>query len=318
MRKIPSALLLLAVIPACDGDKSISLSDFPAAAVDAGCSRAARCGLVPDKASCVAASNPDIGQLSADVTAGRVRYDGKAAAACLDALRSLSCNYSDQGGQAELQACREVVSGAVAAGGVCYSGEECISGDCGGELCSGSGCCPGVCSPSASSAGPVPIGSDCSQDIAGCVDGAFCSYSSMPPICQAKAAAGQPCDASSGSEECVAGTYCVASSASTGTCGTPPAEGQTCYPVTSGIACDSSLDFCDEGTLKCIRKIPPGGACPWGVGCVDYAICSSTGMCVAKGRAGDACDETNGPGCLGSLYCYSGTCAFPPATPVCQ
>jgi hypothetical protein len=98
MRKIPSALLLLAVIPACDGDKSISLSDFPAAAVDAGCSRAARCGLVPDKASCVAASNPDIGQLSADVTAGRVRYDGKAAAACLDALRSLSCNYSDQGG----------------------------------------------------------------------------------------------------------------------------------------------------------------------------------------------------------------------------
>ncbi len=116
MRKIPSALLLLAVIPACDGDKSISLSDFPAAAVDADCSRAARCGLVPDKASCVAASNPDIGQLpctvsglaatatcvaasnpdigqlSADVTAGRVRYDGKAAAACLDALRSLSCN----------------------------------------------------------------------------------------------------------------------------------------------------------------------------------------------------------------------------------
>ena len=77
MAKIHSALLLLVVLPACDGDKSISLSDLPAVTADAGCTRSVRCGLTPDKASCVAASNPDIGQLSADVKAGRIKYDGK-------------------------------------------------------------------------------------------------------------------------------------------------------------------------------------------------------------------------------------------------
>ena len=55
MAKI-SALLLLVAIPACS-DSGIALSDLPAASVDAFCTYAARCGQMPDVASCKAASD---------------------------------------------------------------------------------------------------------------------------------------------------------------------------------------------------------------------------------------------------------------------
>jgi hypothetical protein len=94
MARILSTLLLLVAIPACN-DSSLSLSDLPAAATDALCTYAARCGEMPDVASCKAAAGTDMGQLLADVKAGKTKYDGKAAAACLDAMRSASCNESD-------------------------------------------------------------------------------------------------------------------------------------------------------------------------------------------------------------------------------
>ena len=325
MAKILSALLLLVAIPACDGDKSLSLSDFAAAATDAFCSYAARCGQMPDVATCKAAAGTDTGQLSADVTAGRVKYDGKAAASCLEAFRSASCNYSDPFNEGEPQACKDAFKGTVADNGVCYGGSECVSGGCGGGVCSASGCCQGTCNPSAGSAAAIPIGGACGGSGAVCVVGAFCSYISMPPTCQAKAAAGQSCDVSSGEESCVAGAYCVANGSNAGTCGKLPAEGQTCYPATDGIACDSMLDYCDSVSLKCVPKIAVGGDCSTGATCVAYASCDSTGHCVSRPRAGESCDDANGPHCLGSLLCYSGmvdggsSCALPPApTVVCQ
>ena len=321
MVKIRSALLLLLVIPACDSDNSISLSDLPAATVDALCTYAARCGQMPDVASCKAAAGTDTGQLSADVQAGKIKYDGKAAAACLDAMRSASCNHSDPFNEGEPQACKDAFKGTVADNGVCYSGSECVSGSCGGGVCSASGCCQGSCNPSAGSAAAIPIGGACGGSGAVCVVGAFCSYISMPPTCQAKAAAGQSCDVSSGEESCVAGAYCVANGPNTGTCGRLPAEGQSCSPTAASYssACDSMLDYCDSVSLKCVTRISVGGDCSGGATCVGYATCDATGRCVANPGAGDVCDDVNGPQCLGSLFCESGKCALPSApTVVCQ
>jgi hypothetical protein len=317
MAKILSTLLLLVAIPACDSDNSISLSDLPAATVDALCTYSARCGQMPDVASCKAAAGTDMGQLSADVQAGKIKYDGKAAAACLDAMRSASCNHSDPFNEGEPQACKDALKGTVADNGVCYSGSECVSGSCGGGVCSGSGCCQGTCNPSAGSAAAIPIAGACGGSGAVCVAGAFCNDST----CQAKAAVGQSCATSFPEGSCVTGAYCVANGSDTGTCGKLPAEGQSCYPagVSYLSACDSMLDCCDSVSLKCVPKIAVGGDCSGGASCVGYAACDATGRCVAKARAGESCDDVNGPQCLGSLFCESGKCTLPSApTVVCQ
>jgi len=324
MDRISSALLLLVAIPACS-DSNTALSDLPAAAADAVCTYQARCGQMPDVATCKAATQTDTAQLSADVASGKTKYDGKAAAACLDMFRSESCNLSVQGGQPEPQACKDAFKGTVVAGGVCYADTECASGDCSGTVCSGSStCCPGVCRASAS-ASTIPVGGDCSGSGATCVSDAFCSYG-LTTTCQAKTAMGQACDVSLPAESCVGGAYCMADGPTTGTCGKLPTEGQTCQPTGIGyvLACDSLLDYCDSVSLKCVPKIAIGGDCSTGATCVAYATCDSTGQCVSRPRAGESCDDFNGPHCLGSLECTSGTagggslCALPPATTVCQ
>jgi hypothetical protein len=313
MAKVISALLFLVTIPACS-DSGIALSDLPAAATDILCTYAARCGEMPDVDSCKAAGGTDMGQLLADVKAGKTKYDGKAAAACLDAMSSMSCNYSDPVNDGE-QACKDTFKGTVAAGGDCFINEECISMQCEltGTCTIGVACCAGTCT-----AGPVGIGSGCSWGGPVCVDTAYCP-SELVATCMARAAVGQSCDTSSPEDSCVAGAYCVANGSNTGTCGKLPAEGQSCYPTGASYwpACDSMLDYCDNVTLKCVPKVAVGSVCSVSVSCVDYAACDATGRCAALAGAGEVCDDLTEPRCLGSLLCSSGTCALPPATAVC-
>jgi hypothetical protein len=316
--KIFSALSFLLVIPACDGgstpaggDTSISLPDFPAALVDGICAYEVRCGQMPDLATCKAAIQADRGQLSADVQAGRTQYDAKAAAACLGALGSRSCSRS-QVFWNESQACKDAVRGTVADDGFCYVGSECASGSCSGDICSGLGCCAGTCDPSPTA---IPIGGDCSGFPDGCVSGAFCYYGSTS-TCTAKAAAGQSCEKVSYANSCVDGMYCGPNGADTGICGTLPAQGESCHPV--GV-CDSLLDYCDYATSKCVPNIPAGDDCSAASAtCVAYATCDTTGRCVAKASAGEPCDNVNGPRCLGSLLCDSGSCALPLDAKICR
>jgi hypothetical protein len=303
---------------------SIPPADFPATFVDALCSYGARCGLMPDKASCVTATavDPSLTKLQAGVKAGRIKYDDRAAAACLDVVRSQSCNYSD-GLALAPQACKDTFSGQVPDGGGCYVDTECISRSCDiGSCPSLETCCAGICGPTVST-GPAGIGADCMGTHFECVDGAFCS---SKVTCQAKAGLGQPCDHAVAAESCVAGAYCVANGPNTATCGALPAEGESCYSPGIGYspACDSRRDYCDSVTMECVPRIPVGGVCSayYGAdsdaGCVGYATCDATGQCVANAQEGEVCDDVNGPQCLGSLVCSSGTCALPPATTVCQ
>jgi hypothetical protein len=325
MGKVLSALSLLLVISACDGgskpgdggskpggsDAGISLSDFPAALVDGICAYAVRCGQMPDLATCKAAFRADEGQVSADVQAGRTKYDGTAAAACLDTLGSRSCSRA-QGSWSESQVCKDFVQGTVADDGACYVGSECVSGSCSGDICSGSECCLGACNPSPTA---IPMGGDCSGSSKGCGSSAFCYYGSTP-TCTAKGAAGQSCERVSYARSCVDGMYCVPNGTDTGICGALPARGEICRPV--GV-CDSLLDYCDSVTSTCVPNIPVGGDCSApSATCVDYATCDTNRRCVAKASAGEPCDNVNGPRCLGLLLCDSGSCAFPPAAPVCR
>ena len=130
-------LLCLAACGGGDGDSgaSIPIDDLGARATDAMCTYLVRCGLVPDKAGC-AESSFTRQQLVVDVKAGKVIYDGRAAAACLDLYGALSCKVSDEGfsiGQA--QSCKDAVKGTVATGGACLAREQCQSQVCDKSAC---------------------------------------------------------------------------------------------------------------------------------------------------------------------------------------
>ena len=342
LRWMVSAWLLLAAIPSCGSGTgggaggtgggsgtSIPIAEFPAAFVDAICGYMARCGQMPDKATCQAAISPDLPRQVAAANAGNIKYDANAAAACVDAAKSVGCSYWDPAGRVAAQSCQQAFRPLVINGGPCFISEECISGYCKTATCSASAtCCAGTCVPGVAAAGTVAIGGDCSSGcsyasmgcVDVCIDGAFCDSSMAGlPTCRPKVALGQPCVSSAlAGSPCVDGATCAWNAAGDDICVKTPAEGQACvtgnYPE-----CDSSLDYCDEVTGKCVRKIPVGGSCT-GYNCVDYATCDSTGKCVALGRIGDPCSTV---GCLGDLKCSAGyagttTCTFPSSPAICE
>jgi len=114
---------------------------------------------------------------------------------------------------------------------------------------------------------------------------------------------------------CVAGLACVATDPNP-VCAHLPVEGEQCDSTT--MACDLALDYCDRVSGSCVARIPVGGACPLGGGCVRYAYCDvGLGICVAEGALGDRC-VANVVACLGDLICEQGRCQMPPLGPTCD
>src|SRR5258708_6349471 len=79
------------------GSGPIALADLPARLVETLCAAEVGCGFFADAASCRASLTPNTGQLEADVAAGKIKYDGAQAGACLDAFAGVfgSCRQSD-------------------------------------------------------------------------------------------------------------------------------------------------------------------------------------------------------------------------------
>jgi hypothetical protein len=107
-----------------------------------------------------------------------------------------------------------------------------------------------------------------------------------------------------------------------GTCKAPPATGAACN-LTDLLPCADGRDYCDTGTKVCTRNAAVGAACDSdgtgnGAGCVGYADCDTTNLCVARLKAGASCSDTTGPACLGSLSCTNSSCALPPAGMTCM
>jgi hypothetical protein len=89
-------LAICTLLSACGEGASggpIAVGDFSAAYEDAYCDGAVRCHAVPTSAECHAAVDGAAlySQLVASVAAGRIDYDGAAAAACLGGLFRLDC-----------------------------------------------------------------------------------------------------------------------------------------------------------------------------------------------------------------------------------
>jgi hypothetical protein len=305
------APLLLAACGGGSGNGTVSLADLPTRLMQASCAREVRCGVYPNETTCEAAfSVLDFGQLQADVTAGRTKYDGKAVADCLAAFDFTSCSETAAISTPSPSACRQAIQGTLGGGAACYTSDECVSGNCDMSACvSGASCCAGTCTAPLTT---VAIGADCSSTTVTCPDGSFCQAGTggAATVCVAKIAAGQPC---TNLTDCAPGTVCVnALSGGASICGQLPGRGSSC---TGSQFCDSPGDYCDFTTGVCTARVAPGGACPTNTECVSAAVCDmTTSICVALGLPGAACTQASD--CL-TNDCVAGACVVKPAAPTC-
>jgi hypothetical protein len=316
---------VMALSVGCGGSSSsgpIPLADLPAQVTAAFC-QANACGQYPDHATCVQSmSGSNLPRLQAAVAAGKTKYDGAAAAECLNALGAsfASCKLSDTFADTPF-ACAATFTGTVSAGGDCLGDEECVSQQCDRTACdAGTPCCHGTCVAGAAPR-DVPAGGACAQGDF-CAPGTFCDQSAATPICAPAKAAGAPCMFG---DSCVAGYFCLpatigATGPGQGFCVKPPTTGQTC---TAPGTCDLRTDFCDATTSKCRARIAVGGACDSTTlddGCVGFAFCDqATSKCVAKASVGESCDPTTGSGCLDNFTCDANfVCQASPSPPVCR
>ena len=321
--QLHTAVLVSMLTAGCGGSGGpVPLADFKARGIDAYCKHDVKCGVFPDLATCKAlpASTSTIDQLVASVNAGRIQYDGNAAAVWITAIGDRGCDLSDVLGNGALLAYVNTFKGVVGGGGACFIDQDCASAQCDLSSCSTTAaCCSGTCNDGQPVSNPVPVGGDCSASNAVCADGSYCSYAgtlaSSGGICTAGLALGQPCDPNgAASPECMFGTVCRSSgSAQGGTCMAAPAEGEDCF--LSGFICNSHLDACSSNSTTCLRKIALGQPCTMDSTCVDYALCIS-GTCIEKKQLGEACDPSLSDACMGSLSCNGGTCVASYLTPV--
>lgn len=275
--------LLLVFVAACGG--SVDIGDYNDGLVDADCDYLVRCGLFSTSESCkntfgvLLVDNPSI---EAAIDAGKLKYDGEAAADCFDALGSASCTRSAN----HIDACDKIFAGTIADGGTCAFDEECVSQSCNVPDCT-MACCTGTCVPER----PVPaIGQPCTFE---CVEGAYCGSDST---CQATLPKGAACD---DQLACNEGLYCAGSSTTTaGTCTELPTTGEACT-----TACAAIGDRCSAGTCKPVGLL--GETCASDSDCSFFYVCDDTMKCAEEPEDPRM---PNGSACTSSTDCQSRYC----------
>jgi hypothetical protein len=315
MRRLLMASLPLFLVSACGGGGgSIPLDDLTNRVIASSCAAQVRCKETPSLQACADSLNTRVDQLKADVAAGKTRYDGAAAADCLNAVASIGCTLSAALAAAEPESCIKTFQGTILDGQPCFEGEECVSQTCEKMACDVSvQCCAGKC---AQTSVPVAPGGDCST-VGTCPSDQFCLRNQLngAGTCTKRAALGEQC---ASVDDCVRGLWCHVTTPGPGvggTCAKLPAVGEACDA--QNFPCDSVAATCNGSSNKCVARADPGANCVLDQDCVIYASCDpATLKCLAKGSKGATCATESD--CLGSLTCDTGRCVVPPADPVCS
>jgi hypothetical protein len=260
------------------------------------------------------------------IKAGRIKYDAKKAAACLQ-QPAPACSWDPFPVASD---CDSVFAGTLAAGESCSLGEECASGNCGGSTC------PPTCQAEGDWIGrPCPCTGHAGLT---CINGA-CAFRN----------AGAACAQDSDCERrlrCKGGTCALAAEGDV--CGT---ASRPCGPGT-GLYCDPGTCWrCNLGT--CRARLAAGESCVWGDLNEGYTVfgadtvadrnpCAEPLTCIGGGfdALGNLATGTCGPlvdvggacvpsppmpsqamiisGCRDGLYCdQTGHCRMPPSTGPC-
>ncbi|HET7501991.1 MAG TPA: hypothetical protein VFK02_13335 [Kofleriaceae bacterium] len=293
---------LCAAAAACGAARTIDYRDLAGELERARCERFVRCAVFPDEASCVgylrAAADTSV---AGAIDAGKIRYDGEAASACVDAIARQSCDLTAEDARARPAACDRMLAGAIAGGEPCQIDAECVSGTCEPSSgCPESGCCAGTCRPAQAPAGD---GGGCAQD-GDCRDGLVCA---TDRTCRTPAGPGEPCAAD---RECAAGLGCINPlSTMPGTCRPLPHLGEPC-PY---LRCADENLRCDETQASCVALGLPGAPCGGDLECSPLLECDATShACQVLPSLGMPCTRA----CQGQAFCQhddtgAGTCVAP-------
>jgi hypothetical protein len=277
------------------GGDSIALADLPREIAEAQCALYQKClgdlyAVFLGAEDCVtltqrSVENGELAQLEAAVNAGDVKYDGKAAAACLGQIADRSC---DDLLQRTNDTCDQALEGNVAVGGQCDFDFQCQ----GTAFCKIAAACPGECTAR------QPAGSSCMGDDQ-CADGLLCSETTQ--ACIAPVGAGQTCGGAS-APPCAPGYLCAGEDENAGTSGSCKAT-DTVFTAAVGEACNFKT-----GTL-----------CTPSAACVIDDLANASGSCMAKAAAGGTCTRASIPAqCPNDQYCAGagtdpeGTCTALP------
>jgi hypothetical protein len=245
--------------------------------------------------------------------AGRLKYDGARARACLDALSKLSCAAGSLAQFDGHLACEGAIEGTVPAGGACLESSECEDGGrCNKSACpADQACCEGVCEPRrrAGSRAPCASSSECSA-------GEHCQEGEAGRTCQPPIARGEPC---TGLDTCVVGTSCRGAPGRR-TCAPLAKDGEPCESLAD---CASLGSHCAAGEKVCRPRASVGAPCSHPGGCVGLTACVN-GRCENLPAPGEACTERSDDPALAPSTgctigrCENGQCTVPAAPPACR
>jgi len=325
MRSSLTVPVVAVVCAACgSGGRTLPFNELEPAIIEAVCHVNVLCEESPDQATCTASTTSQLGffpTMKVDIAAGTVKYDARAAHACVETFSSVaSCTLT---GIAAVERslddlCGQVFTGTLPPGSTCFFNEECANrGRCDRPSCVET-CCAGTCVARTI----VQAGGDCSAADAECVAGTGCGFTDTTftqLVCKPLLPAGAACTTA---DTCVSPYACVTPDplVNAGTCTAPPGHGEPCgtSAAVSSI-CNDLRDSCDPNTGVCSSAPPVGGACEaTGPSCAGGAICDGT-TCIARGGPGATCDPAGVAPCLGDLQCdTTNHCTLPPVGVSCR
>lgn len=301
---------------ACEAQ--VPVEEYCAERARAACEAQQRCGAFSARTACsdVPAISDCLARERLALSAGAVRYDERAAARCIAAIRDASCET----GVGVLlstptpEACLEVFVGSATEGqscGACESGLSCE------RTMPGCGTCQVRRSPDPGLQERAPCSVPSTPGEPQCGLGLWCrSTSEGTSACARRMVPGERCDQGpfcTVNARCQDG-LCVESADVGESCGVGCKQGlfcsteDRCVPQRAlGAACERSEE-CRSFTCfdnLCVPRRAAGMSCSLDVAC-DAELACVEGLCVPLPANGEACDLRLA--CAGGAACVDGTC----------
>lgn len=277
------------------------------------------------------------------VEIGRIVYDKKLAASCLEYVRTRSCDRPQYHETTEEElagqlACTSLFQGRMGKNGPCMSALECAeTAICGFDPTCVDMCCVGACRVLAE---PLKLGEDCSNGNQACEPGTYCAFDpnlgvstvcSTPPtagqpcpdyvcgggalcefdgntqVCVAPRPSGTPCDYD---DQCDNGLSCVHDqNYENGVCLRPADQGEACDPLSPDTVCRRFDNHCDPGSKVC-APLPGNGEPCFEYNCRGDFFCADNNgqqRCSPVADAGEGCGYVPSNGnyipCSGDSVC---------------